>query len=368
MNNKILFFIDGLGSGGAQKQLVTLAIELKKRGYKVEVAFYHDEDFFKKELINNDVNYFFIKKGTGVISNITFPLKLANFIFKRKYQCVVSFLEGPCFYAEIAKILSLFNFKLIVSERFMTVGKLSFKAKLLSFFHRVADAITANSHHQRKRMELDNPWMKKCISTIYNGYHYNNSPKNISSLNNGTNLLVVSSLASKKNPLNLIKAVKLLVDDGYEVKLRWAGSTITTGEGNYVLDKCNDLIEKLELRNNIEFIGEIKSIENEYVKANWLVHPSFYEGLPNAICEALAFFTPVIASNVCDHPILVEQSGAGFVFNPSESHDIAQKIKQAINLSNSDYVKCSESAFNFYSVKLTSKRFCDEYQLLIERL
>ena len=43
---KVLCLIDGLGSGGAQRQLVGLASLLKKEGYDVLVVYYHGDHFF----------------------------------------------------------------------------------------------------------------------------------------------------------------------------------------------------------------------------------------------------------------------------------------------------------------------------------
>ena len=47
---KILCVIDSLGSGGAQRQLVQLAIGLKNKGVDVSFLMYHNIHFFKSEL------------------------------------------------------------------------------------------------------------------------------------------------------------------------------------------------------------------------------------------------------------------------------------------------------------------------------
>lgn len=52
---KILLFTDSLGAGGAQRQLVGLAVLLKQQGYKVKVCTYFDFDFYKQYLDENGV-------------------------------------------------------------------------------------------------------------------------------------------------------------------------------------------------------------------------------------------------------------------------------------------------------------------------
>jgi glycosyltransferase involved in cell wall biosynthesis len=63
-----------------------------------------------------------------------------------------------------------------------------------------------------------------------------------------------------------------------------------------------------------------------------LIHPSLYEGLPNAVCEALAAGLPVLISNVCDHPLLVVEGERGFLFDPSDPLSIAMSIERAAAL------------------------------------
>lgn len=50
---RILCFIDSLGAGGAQRQLVNLAIGLKKRGYIVHFLVYHVDNFYLPILQEN---------------------------------------------------------------------------------------------------------------------------------------------------------------------------------------------------------------------------------------------------------------------------------------------------------------------------
>ena len=47
---RIILFTDCLGAGGAQRQLVGLAVMLKEKGFDVKVATYFDIDFYKHYL------------------------------------------------------------------------------------------------------------------------------------------------------------------------------------------------------------------------------------------------------------------------------------------------------------------------------
>ena len=54
---------------------------------------------------------------------------------------------------------------------------------------------------------------------------------------------------------------------------------------------------------------------------------SFFEGLPNVICEGMAFGKPILASNVSDIPLLVEDNVNGKVVDPQEPESIAEGLR-----------------------------------------
>lgn len=52
---KLLFLIDSLGSGGAQRQMVTIAPLLKQQGMDVEILCYYQDTFFIEQLNIADI-------------------------------------------------------------------------------------------------------------------------------------------------------------------------------------------------------------------------------------------------------------------------------------------------------------------------
>ena len=57
---KILCFIDCLGAGGAQRQLVGLASMLHQRGIDVKVCYYHDIPYYKEYLEERGIEHVLI--------------------------------------------------------------------------------------------------------------------------------------------------------------------------------------------------------------------------------------------------------------------------------------------------------------------
>jgi glycosyltransferase involved in cell wall biosynthesis len=68
-------------------------------------------------------------------------------------------------------------------------------------------------------------------------------------------------------------------------------------------------------------------------RADAVLLPSFYEGLPNAVCEGMALGKPILMSAVCDAGNLVQDGVNGFLFDPLSPRAIADAIARFAKLS-----------------------------------
>lgn len=96
-------------------------------------------------------------------------------------------------------------------------------------------------------------------------------------------------------------------------------------------DDLNTLKQQVEEKNlkNIRFLGwAFKDQKMELLKkADIFVLPSYFEGLPNALLEAMASGIPVIASNVGGIPDLIADGTNGFLVEPKDAVTLSAKIR-----------------------------------------
>src|SRR5690606_35894558 len=215
----------------------------------------------------------------------------------------------------------------VVSERFMYTH-LSPRVRAQQQLHRLATWITVNSHHQRERMERLFPWMKGKLSTIYNGVDLGTfAPPAARRTDAGgpPRLLAVASTARKKNALGLARALGLLRRSGREVPLvSWAGVP-KTADDRAAKAEVDAALAQEGVADRWGWLGNRSDVPELMREHDALVHPAFFEGLPNAVCEALASGLPVLASDVCDHPRLVS-ADRGLLFDPSSPEDMAAAL------------------------------------------
>lgn len=187
-----------------------------------------------------------------------------------------------------------------------------------------AQAVTAISFYIKEQiLNLDAPFNK--VHFIPNGVFFNEfkAPKMDQSHTRKDDLyiLYLGSLIKRKGVKFLIQAFSA-IKRGYPL-LRLK----IVGEGNDVTN-LKEIASKLNLNNNIEFLGIVRGKKKIRLLRNalLLVCPSMREPFGIVILEAFAAGIPVIASKVGGIPDIVHSGENGFLVEPENPQQLAEKI------------------------------------------
>lgn len=355
---KIILFTDCLGAGGAQRQLVGLAIMLKEKDYNVTVATYHNIDFYKKQLDDAGVRNLVIPNGSNKKTRIW---AVRTFLKKERPDWVVSYQETPSLLACIAKVTGC-KFRLIVSER-NTTQAVGMNERVRFFLYRWADAIVPNSYAQENYLTSHYPWMQKKLKTITNFVDLDYFSFIERKKRKVPEIVIAATIWSSKNTLGFIEAVKKLVDRNSRFHVSWYGKS------NIDMDYYNESLQKIQeygIQDYIELKDKTKQIKNVYHNADLFCLPSFYEGTPNVICEAISAGLPVACSDVCDNYIYVKPGCNGVLFDPNNPNDMANKISQLLYISSLEFEKYQKNSRQIALGKLSKDVFVDAYVKIIE--
>lgn len=90
--------------------------------------------------------------------------------------------------------------------------------------------------------------------------------------------------------------------------------------GSGQTDLLIDTIEKFELQDYIEFKGWVSGDQKEELLqgSDVYVLPSYFEGVPISILEAMSFGKPIISTNVGGIPEIVENNSNGLLISPGD--------------------------------------------------
>ena len=367
---KLLFVIDNLSTGGAQRQMVNLALGLRQRGHEIDFFCYALGDLLAQPLQAAGIPVRrHLKHGRyspGVI------LALRNLIAGEPYDLVLSFLSTPNFYALLTgRLLAARRIPVIVSERFCDLSQRSSLTEfLVRQFYRFATHVVVNSHHQRVSLARRYPWLQDRLSTIYNGYDLRAFVPPLSEPNNSPlKILTIASVSPYKNGLCLVEALSILRQQ-YNLLpcVTWIGQRVMCGERLKYLNQMEQRIAEYGLAQQWQWLDQRSDIVSQLHRHDALVHPSYGEGLPNVVCEALACARPVIVSNTLDHPRLVQNGSSGYLFNWRDPSDLARKIVLFNNLSTEERTQVGQHGRAFAEEHLSLDRFVDEYERLFRLL
>lgn len=135
-------------------------------------------------------------------------------------------------------------------------------------------------------------------------------------------LVCVGRLCEQKGQLLLVNAVHQLVKKGLKLKL------VLAGDGE-MRQEIESLVEEYQLHQVIRITGWISSdqVRDEILASRALVLPSFAEGLPVVIMEAMALRRPVLTTFVAGIPELVKHGENGWLFPAGDVDTCAAAIE-----------------------------------------
>jgi glycosyltransferase involved in cell wall biosynthesis len=221
-----------------------------------------------------------------------------------------------------------------------------------------AGRVTAVSHACAR--ELEESYSVKKAGVLHNGVDtafFTPAEKT-----EGSYVLYTGALISRKGLLDLVKSAEYVRQSIPNVKF------ILTGKGP--LEKLlKKTIHMIGLDENFSFLGYIGRDELLRLYQNAMVYvlPSYYEGLPTTLLEAMACGTPTVATNVPGNSEVVSDGITGFLVpprNPEELADAILKILSNDTLRRRMGDKCREEVIRKYDWSIIARRAEEIYSSL----
>lgn len=318
---KIIFYIGNLKKGGAERVVSTLSNKLIKDN---EVTIITTTNEMIEYKLDNNIKVLYLQdcdvKKNFLIKNIIYLKRLFNYIRSIKPDIVLGFLPEPSYRLLILK--PFLKVPVIISDRNdPKIEYRTFKNKMImKFLYRRADGFVFQTTEaqqyfsekiQNKSIVIANPIDSKFLFSAYNGF-------------DSREFVNVGRLNEQKNQMFLLECFKEVIKKYPEYKLLIYG----TGDLKKDLD-C--YINKNGLNDNIELCGNVDNIERVLECKKGFILSSKYEGMPNALMEAMAVGMPCISTDCpCGGPReLIKNDRNGILI---ENDNKEQLISAIINL------------------------------------
>ena len=136
----------------------------------------------------------------------------------------------------------------------------------------------------------------------------------------------IGRLNEQKGQLLLLEAARILVARGLQFELILVGS----GE---LRAKLESVIREYALEHYVQLTGAVSTerLREEILRARAVVLPSFAEGLPMVIMEAMALRRPVLTTYVAGIPELVRPGENGWLIPAGSVEALAEAMCDVLN-------------------------------------
>jgi len=318
--HEVLHCITTIDRGGAENQLLTLAIEQKKSGLKVRVIYLKGSaelaDQFSNagiEVLNFIANlnpFFQIIKLKNYLKN--YPGILHSHLPRAELIGAISKSDGPF-------VVSKHN-----SEKFIPKAP-NFLSRIFSRYvlHKSDYCIVISRAVSNYLISINELYVTDTFSVVHYGIPTNfpTSRKNVNHGHDKSDLIKIGTIGrivTQKDYPTLLHAFSLL---GNKLK---SYELLVVGDGA-LKNKMINLAKKLKINESIRWIGKVTDVESVLSEMDLFVLSSKYEGFGLVLLEAMQSRIPILAAN---NSAISEVLGSDYpgLFNTGNSDDLYNKI------------------------------------------
>ena len=103
--------------------------------------------------------------------------------------------------------------------------------------------------------------------------------------------------------------------------------------GNHEVDRLKKTIAEGGIEDLVEYIGWVQDDEKDqyFYRSDYFILPTYHEGMPMTILEALSYGKPVISTPVGSIPEVIEHNKNGYLFPPGDMQQLKKIIFDVIN-------------------------------------
>ena len=331
----MLHLLDCLNPGGTESQMVTQLRAVDRRRWRPLVGSFHEGGSLAAEVMALDVPvHAFPLRGGLARPNTALQIARIARLCRRER---VGIVHAHDFYANLVGLAAarLAGARLVASRRDLAHWLSPVQRRALALCCRAADAIAVNARsvalHDRHGLD-GRPLPADRITLVPNGIDLARFDEEAARLPDPPvpvlddpalrtrTLVVVSNMnLPDKGHADLLDACALLAAEGLFVELLLVGDG---AERPALAARA----ERLGISARTHFLGRRRDVPRLLSRVALAVLPSWAEGVPNAVMEAMAAARAVVATRVGGCPELIEDGVSGLLVPPRDPPALAAAL------------------------------------------
>ena len=321
---RVLHLIPSFTGGGAERQLALLAPALAKQGLEVHVGF-----------VKGGANLPVFQSSNPSLHKIysignhdpLLAVRIAQLVRAIRPDVMQTWLTQMDVLGGLGALLADVPF--ILSERASGLAyPPSWKNKLRIWFGQRASAIVANSElgatYWREYVT------KPLVTVIRNGLLLEKMQRTTPADSRTLGFSLDAELVLFAGRLTHQKNVELFIEATDQVLAsRENAAAVIFGDGPLQLT-AQSLVSRCKSSQRIRLFGHTNNLWAWMRRASVFVSPSYFEGNPTAVLEAMALGCPLVVSRIPEHEEILDTASALFC-DPRSAEDIARGIRASLD-------------------------------------
>ena len=333
---KLVFVIPTLTHGGAERVMSNLANQFSCHGYKVTFVLQKKVD--DEYPTNPDIKKVYLTFrdiGNYYINLLILLIKMRKAIIKESPDIALSFLD-KCNQYFLLSTIGIKRFKRFSSVRNIPELECSTAIKKIVvqlLFPKATGIILQTKDAEKwfaeRNIRINSKIIPNQVAEQFFDREFHGERKNI---------VTVGRLDEQKNQ-------KLLIEAFAKIKNETNENLYIYGEGP-LRQELESLVSELGLSGRVFLPGLITDVPETIIGSRLFVLPSDFEGMPNALLEAIALGVPSISTDCpCGGPKeIIENKKNGFLVPVGDVDALAEKMKYVLSLPDNELEAISANA------------------------
>lgn len=324
---KVAIITDGLGGGGAERQAVTAAMELARRGVRVDIVAYHPDNVFSAEVSQGGFGYHVVGAGLSRHSQLR---RIAQFLRERQYDISHSFKEPACMAgrlaSQIAGVPVIFG-----GYRGQIAAGLARRLMNWALSCRTAGWIV--NSEVVKQFVCRHFWQQpEKVFVVPNGVDFSRLQTDLTPKQAKTELgfepdrpivTMVGTLWPVKNHPLLLRAARIVASQRPEAAFCLVGEGVDR-------EKLEARSRELGLADTVYFLGRREDMARVLRATDVSVLTSFSEGLPNALIESAGMGLPIVSTDNGGASMICDNGRNGYLV-PLDEREFADRVVRLLD-------------------------------------
>jgi glycosyltransferase involved in cell wall biosynthesis len=314
---RIAIICKTLLKGGAEKQALILAKSLPEMGVDVCLINWYQgkaDPENLKFIENNSINYFPLKGGP-----VNKLIAINKIIREENIQILVSYLTLANLVAGLSKVLN---------RKIRTIGgirneKLPFYKFIMErFIHNHINDLTVFNNYSGREKFRKRGFKSEKVVVIQNAIEFESQPAR-SGKNNGIEIkiITVGRFVKQKDYSTALHSFKLLKEKFKSRKFKY----LIIGYGP-LENEIRSLAYELNIADELEILINPPDVPDILRGSDIFMSTSLFEGVSNAIMEAMVAGLPIVATEVGDNKFLIRNSYNGYLVPCKNTGLMVQKL------------------------------------------